>query len=117
VQTKWFARAGVGVFLAIVAAVSVMETRSQPAAIDQPVRESIAAAEVDPLRAQLGRCQAIGEAGARDPACLRAWAENRRRFLAPGARPAASLREAGDGQGDAVGNSGAALTAADAGGR
>jgi len=37
----------------------------------------------------------IGEAGARDTACLAAWAENRRRFLtpasaAPMAEPAAS---------------------------
>ena len=35
----------------------------------------------DPFRAELIRCQQLGEAGARDPACLRAWAENRRRFL------------------------------------
>ena len=33
-------------------------------------------------------------AGASDPDCLRAWAENRRRFLAPGARPAARIADA-----------------------
>ena len=33
----------------------------------------------------------FGEAGSRDPACLRAWAENRNRFLAPGARPTERL--------------------------
>lgn len=38
-----------------------------------------------PLRAELLRCQALGEAGARDVACLAAWAESRRRFL--GGRP------------------------------
>ncbi|MDX5028759.1 hypothetical protein SHY53_11300, partial [Streptococcus suis] len=35
--------------------------------------------------------QALGEDGPRDPACRRAWAENRNRFLAPGARPAERL--------------------------
>jgi len=41
----------------------------------------------DPLRAELARCQILGEAGAHDAGCLRAWAENRRRFLAGGTRP------------------------------
>ncbi|MHB8887070.1 MAG: putative entry exclusion protein TrbK-alt [Methylovirgula sp.] len=41
----------------------------------------------DPFRAELIRCQELGEAGARDPACLRAWADNRRRFLETSARP------------------------------
>jgi conjugative transfer region protein TrbK len=40
----------------------------------------------DPLRAELARCQILGEAGAHDPGCLHAWAENRRRFLGGGAR-------------------------------
>ncbi|TPI10347.1 hypothetical protein FJW06_23695 [Mesorhizobium sp. B4-1-3] len=35
----------------------------------------------DPLAAELLRCSQIGEAGPRDPGCLRAWAETRRRFL------------------------------------
>jgi conjugative transfer region protein TrbK len=42
---------------------------------------------VDPLRAELARCQALGQAGASDPGCLAAWAESRRRFLAGGSRP------------------------------
>ncbi len=42
---------------------------------------------VDPLRAELVRCQALGPAGAADAACLAAWAESRRRFLATGPRP------------------------------
>ena len=36
---------------------------------------------VDPLQAELRRCQAIGAAGANDAMCLRAWAENRSRFF------------------------------------
>ena len=32
----------------------------------------------DPLSIEFARCLALGEAGARDDACLRAWANNRR---------------------------------------
>lgn len=39
----------------------------------------------DSLRGELVRCQMLGEAGIRDTACLHAWAENRRRFIAPAA--------------------------------
>lgn len=35
----------------------------------------------DPLQATLRHCQALGEAAIRDPECLEAWAESRRRFL------------------------------------
>jgi conjugative transfer region protein TrbK len=35
----------------------------------------------DPLRAEQRRCQALGEAAARDPRCLAVWAETRDRFL------------------------------------
>jgi conjugative transfer region protein TrbK len=35
----------------------------------------------DPLRAEQRRCQAMGEAAARDPGCLAVWAETRERFL------------------------------------
>ncbi len=37
----------------------------------------------DSLRGELVRCQLLGEAGIRDTACLRVWAESRRRFIAP----------------------------------
>ena len=40
----------------------------------------------DPLRAELSRCQNLGEAGPRDATCLAAWAEARRRFLGNAAR-------------------------------
>ena len=39
----------------------------------------------DSLRGELVRCQLLGEAGIRDTACLHAWAESRRRFIAPAA--------------------------------
>jgi conjugative transfer region protein TrbK len=35
----------------------------------------------DPLRAELTRCQELGEAAPRDATCLAAWATARRRFL------------------------------------
>lgn len=37
----------------------------------------------NPLRETLRRCQQMGEAATRDPDCLTAWDENRRRFLSP----------------------------------
>ena len=75
----------IGVILA--AAAAWMTTTDQPTPADRPSADSLVAA--DPLRAEFARCQALGEAGAHDPACLAAWAENRRRFLAPDRRPAA----------------------------
>jgi conjugative transfer region protein TrbK len=48
-------------------------------------------AATDPLLGELRRCQSSGAAAAEDPGCLRAWAENRRRFMAPGARPQAII--------------------------
>ena len=53
---------------------------------EPPLYRSVAAATeagVDPLKTELRRCQQLGEAGTRDPACLQAWADNRDRFLKP----------------------------------
>ena len=54
----------------------------------------------DPLVAELTRCQALGEAGARDEQCLRAWAETRRRFLGVGAPLAAPFHHRSPSSGD-----------------
>jgi conjugative transfer region protein TrbK len=91
---KMLARVGAVVFVAVaVTATAIgMSRNEEPAASwasSQPSR-----APSDPLHDELFRCQALGEVGPRDPACLRAWAENRNRFLAPGARPAERLPEA-----------------------
>ena len=53
---------------------------------EPPLYRSVAAGTengTDPLKTELQRCQQLGEAGTRDAACLRAWADNRDRFLKP----------------------------------
>jgi conjugative transfer region protein TrbK len=88
---KMLARLGAVVFVAVaVTATAIEMTRKEdepagPAAgRDRPSAGRSAARRADPL-------PGLGEAGPRDPACLRAWAENRDRFLAPGARPTERL--------------------------
>jgi conjugative transfer region protein TrbK len=41
--------------------------------------------KMDALAGELARCKALGAGAARDAACNAAWAQNRARFLAPGA--------------------------------
>lgn len=83
---------GAVVFVAIAVTATAIElTRTEDIPASSLTGRSGAAA--DPLRGDLSRCQVLGEAGTRDPACLRAWAESRRRFLAP-APPAIDRPEA-----------------------
>jgi conjugative transfer region protein TrbK len=80
---KILARVGAVVFVAFAITATVIELSRKD---EPPVYRSVGeAAEtgVDPLRAELRRCQRLGEAGTRDPACLQAWADNRDRFLKP----------------------------------
>jgi conjugative transfer region protein TrbK len=90
-QTKTVVRIGAIAFVAAVIAVSAMQARMTSGATAMGLPGAPDAARVDPLWPDLVRCQSIGAAGATDHACLRAWSENRRRFLAPGARPEADL--------------------------
>ncbi|RWQ75671.1 MAG: conjugal transfer protein TrbK [Mesorhizobium sp.] len=80
---KMLARLGAVVFVAVAVTATALDlTRKE----DRSAIPSIGQSEAviaDPLRGELTRCQKLGEEGTRDPACLRAWAENRRRFLAP----------------------------------
>jgi conjugative transfer region protein TrbK len=90
---KMLARLGAVGFVGVAIAATVIELSRKE---DRPATSSVDQLEdasADPLRGELIRCQALGEAGTRDPACLRAWAENRRRFLAP-APPAIDRPEA-----------------------
>ena len=67
--------------LAVVASAMTLQPRRHLAA------QAPGASAVDPLRAELARCQALGQAGAADTRCLAAWVESRRRFLVGGLRP------------------------------
>lgn len=80
---KMLARLGAVVFVALAVTATAIElTRKE----DRPSASSpgrTETANADPLRGALIRCRELSEAGPRDPACQRIWAENRRRFLAP----------------------------------
>lgn len=84
---KMLARLGAVVLVAVAVTATALElTRKE----ERPPTSSAGragGATADLRRGELIRCQELGEAGTRDPACLRAWAENRRRFLAPAPPP------------------------------
>ena len=92
---KTLARIGAVIFVALAITATAIEM-NRPADIpDDPVTVAQPVTARDPLRAELARCGGMGEAGGRDASCLRAWTENRRRFLgrpepAASAAPAAS---------------------------
>lgn len=93
-DTKLFARIGAVIFVAVAITMTAIElSRSPEAGRDEARVVRPAAASADPLMAELQRCQMLGQAGATDPNCLRAWGENRRRFLSSGARPAARIAD------------------------
>ena len=66
-------------FAALAILVGVMSSR-QPSPAPQPLA---AAPPAFPTDAALTRCQALGAAGAQDDACLKAWADQRAKFLRP----------------------------------
>jgi len=72
---------GALVFVAGIAAIAVTE---QPAP-DLPslhlVHPAATRPAPSPLDETLARCAELGEAGGRDLTCLKAWSQNRRRFL------------------------------------
>ena len=51
----------------------------QPRVTGVAARASVVSGDV--LSRALARCQTLGDAAGNDPACLAAWAENRRRFF------------------------------------
>lgn len=88
---RMLARLGAVGFVGIVIAATAIElSRKEDSSATTTIGQS-EGASADPLRGELVKCQELGEAGARDPKCLRAWAESRRRFLKPGARPVKRL--------------------------
>lgn len=91
-DTKLLARIGAIAFVAIAITMTAIELRGDNTPPPPAPAAEARAPQVDPLRAALIRCQAIGQAGAGDAECLRTWAENRRRFLAA-SRPQETLAE------------------------
>jgi conjugative transfer region protein TrbK len=84
VDPKTLARVGAIAFVAVAITATVIElSRKEERPEAAPPRPPAQAGVADPLREELFRCQSLGEAGPRDPACLRVWAESRRRFLTP----------------------------------
>ncbi len=105
-DAKLLARIGAVTFVAVAITATVIElTRKEERSEIMPA-QPVQAGAADPLRAELLRCQSLGEAGPRDPACLRAWAESRRRFLtphtAPSPNPSGSTRSSGEARGESV---------------
>ncbi|MDE1995223.1 MAG: putative entry exclusion protein TrbK-alt [Rhizobiaceae bacterium] len=86
-ESKTLARIAAVAFVAVAITASVVEaSRKAPVPLDTSVTAATIPA-ADPLHDELTHCQLLGQAGASDADCLRAWSENRRRFLTPGSRP------------------------------
>ena len=83
---KTLARIGAVVFVAIAVTATAIEMTRKDNRQNSPATQARTVTERDPLGAELARCSGMGEAGARDPSCLKIWAENRRRFLGEPAR-------------------------------
>ncbi len=81
---KTLARIGAIAFVAVAITATVIELSRKEERPEAATPRQAQVVAADPLRDELFRCQSLGEAGPRDPACLRAWAESRRRFLTPG---------------------------------
>ncbi len=79
------AQIGAVVFVAFAITATAMGLVRKDEVPDPRITQSVPPA-TDPLRAELTRCQELGEAGPRDANCLAAWTTARRRFLGDGAR-------------------------------
>jgi conjugative transfer region protein TrbK len=90
-ETKTIARIGAVAFVSVVVTATALQMRDTP----PPPTEIITLDEegVDPLAAELRRCQLLGAAGANDALCLRAWAENRSRFFMSDAQASEHLAD------------------------
>lgn len=85
---KTLARIGAIIFIAMAITATAIEMNRPAERPKDPTPIEQTVIRRDPLREQLARCGGMGEASARDPVCLRAWAENRRRFLGQPETPA-----------------------------
>jgi conjugative transfer region protein TrbK len=93
VETKTIARIGAAAFVGVVITMTALQMRDAPAGPTETEIITLDEEGVDPLLAELRRCQAIGAAGANDAMCLRAWAENRSRFFMSDAQASEELAD------------------------
>ena len=89
-ETKTIARIGAAAFVGVVLTVTALQMRATPPSADTEII-MLDEEGVDPLAAELRRCQSLGAAGANDALCLRAWAENRSRFFMSDAQASEQL--------------------------
>jgi conjugative transfer region protein TrbK len=82
---KMLARLAAVIIVAVAATTAAIHFARQdaPAGTNPSPSATTDVPRPDPLRATLQRCRELGEAATRDPDCLAAWDENRRRFLTP----------------------------------
>lgn len=78
---KTIVRIGAVAFVALAIVATAVEMNRHDDPQGAAPTEARPMQERDPLDAELARCSGIGEAGARDPSCLKAWGQARRRFL------------------------------------
>ena len=107
-ETKTIARIGAAAFVGVIITMTALQMRDAPA---RPTETEIITLDedgVDPLQAELRRCQSIGAAGANDAMCLQAWAENRSRFFMSSVRDDHQL--AGSAEAVPLGNDSAVST-------
>lgn len=84
---KTLARISAIVFVAVAIVATAIEMNRKDDRQDAFTTQARPFAARNPLDAELLLCSQIGEAGARDPGCLKVWAESRRRFLGQGPAP------------------------------
>ena len=89
---KTLARLGALVFVAVAVTATAIEMTRKDDRQNSPTTQARSVTGRDPLDAELALCSSMGEAGPRDPSCLKAWAENRHRFLG---QPAAAIAPTG----------------------
>ncbi len=93
---KTLVRLGAVVFIAVAIVAAAIELKRPDDRQDDFAAQPRSIQKRDPLDVELARCSRLGEAGSRDPACLKAWAENRRRFLGQPDTSAPVVNEQGE---------------------
>jgi conjugative transfer region protein TrbK len=78
---KTFARVGAVAFVAVAITTTVIELTRTDEVTEIHTVSRPHVSDPGSLRATLRHCRDIGEAASRDASCLKAWAENRDRFL------------------------------------